>query len=156
MVLGFTMFSSLLFNWFHFCPLLLFLLFTKVHNCCLVGRSIDHMCWLWVSAVGRSAACWTFGGWSCTFGSPGSQLRLESVCAPVCGPCVHEACCRRASFRLLLLPLTGLTWVIIMLSTCITGITGLSTSAIATNGKVKGGLSTARAFSVNVLMGSFN
>uniref|UniRef100_A0A3P9IFR8 Solute carrier family 12 member 3 n=1 Tax=Oryzias latipes TaxID=8090 RepID=A0A3P9IFR8_ORYLA len=33
----------------------------------------------------------------------------------------------------------GLTWVIIMLSTCITGITGLSTSAIATNGKVKGG-----------------
>ncbi|XP_028263236.1 solute carrier family 12 member 3 [Parambassis ranga] len=33
----------------------------------------------------------------------------------------------------------GLTWVIIILSSCITGITGLSTSAIATNGKVKGG-----------------
>ncbi|XP_068168469.1 solute carrier family 12 member 3 [Antennarius striatus] len=33
----------------------------------------------------------------------------------------------------------GLTWVIIVLSSCITGITGLSTSAIATNGKVKGG-----------------
>ncbi|XP_077594567.1 solute carrier family 12 member 3 [Stigmatopora nigra] len=33
----------------------------------------------------------------------------------------------------------GLTWVIILLSSCITGITGLSTSAIATNGKVKGG-----------------
>lgn len=36
--------------------------------------------------------------------------------------------------------LPGLTWVIILLSSCITGITGLSTSAIATNGKVKGGL----------------
>uniref|UniRef100_A0A8D0B0Q4 Solute carrier family 12 member 3 n=1 Tax=Sander lucioperca TaxID=283035 RepID=A0A8D0B0Q4_SANLU len=34
---------------------------------------------------------------------------------------------------------TCLTWVIILLSSCITGITGLSTSAIATNGKVKGG-----------------
>ncbi|KAM8861686.1 LOW QUALITY PROTEIN: solute carrier family 12 member 3 [Synchiropus picturatus] len=34
---------------------------------------------------------------------------------------------------------SGLTWVIILLSSCITGITGLSTSAIATNGKVKGG-----------------
>ncbi|XP_072291484.1 solute carrier family 12 member 3 [Eucyclogobius newberryi] len=33
----------------------------------------------------------------------------------------------------------GLTWVIILLSSTITGITGLSTSAIATNGKVKGG-----------------
>ncbi|KAL7402151.1 hypothetical protein ABVT39_010531 [Epinephelus coioides] len=33
----------------------------------------------------------------------------------------------------------GLTWVIILLSSCITGITGLSTSAIATNGKVKSG-----------------
>nr|XP_057942768.1 solute carrier family 12 member 3 isoform X2 [Doryrhamphus excisus] len=33
----------------------------------------------------------------------------------------------------------GLTWVIVLLSSCITGITGLSTSAIATNGKVKGG-----------------
>ncbi|KAM6937863.1 solute carrier family 12 member 3 [Xenentodon cancila] len=33
----------------------------------------------------------------------------------------------------------GLTWVIILLSSCITGITGVSTSAIATNGKVKGG-----------------
>ncbi|XP_056137610.1 solute carrier family 12 member 3 [Lampris incognitus] len=33
----------------------------------------------------------------------------------------------------------GLTWVIILLSSCITGITGLSTSAIAANGKVKGG-----------------
>nr|XP_019962207.1 PREDICTED: solute carrier family 12 member 3 [Paralichthys olivaceus] len=33
----------------------------------------------------------------------------------------------------------GLTWVIILLSSFITGITGLSTSAIATNGKVKGG-----------------
>ncbi|XP_024120019.1 solute carrier family 12 member 3 [Oryzias melastigma] len=33
----------------------------------------------------------------------------------------------------------GLTWAIILLSSCITGITGLSTSAIATNGKVKGG-----------------
>ncbi|KAM9377413.1 solute carrier family 12 member 3 [Pholidichthys leucotaenia] len=33
----------------------------------------------------------------------------------------------------------GLTWVIILLSSCITGITGLSTSTIATNGKVKGG-----------------
>ncbi|XP_036962699.1 solute carrier family 12 member 3 [Acanthopagrus latus] len=33
----------------------------------------------------------------------------------------------------------GLTWVIILVSSCITGITGLSTSAIATNGKVKGG-----------------
>ncbi|KAK7152036.1 hypothetical protein R3I94_008390 [Phoxinus phoxinus] len=33
----------------------------------------------------------------------------------------------------------GLTWVIILLSSSITGITGLSTSAIATNGKVKGG-----------------
>uniref|UniRef100_A0AAY4ELR5 Solute carrier family 12 member 3 n=1 Tax=Denticeps clupeoides TaxID=299321 RepID=A0AAY4ELR5_9TELE len=33
----------------------------------------------------------------------------------------------------------GLTWVIILISSCITGITGLSTSAIATNGKVKGG-----------------
>uniref|UniRef100_A0A665T1V8 Solute carrier family 12 member 3 n=1 Tax=Echeneis naucrates TaxID=173247 RepID=A0A665T1V8_ECHNA len=33
----------------------------------------------------------------------------------------------------------GLTWVIILLSSLITGITGLSTSAIATNGKVKGG-----------------
>ncbi|XP_030587104.1 solute carrier family 12 member 3 [Archocentrus centrarchus] len=33
----------------------------------------------------------------------------------------------------------GMTWIIILLSTCITGITGLSTSAIATNGKVKGG-----------------
>uniref|UniRef100_A0A8C2WP14 Solute carrier family 12 member 3 n=1 Tax=Cyclopterus lumpus TaxID=8103 RepID=A0A8C2WP14_CYCLU len=33
----------------------------------------------------------------------------------------------------------GLTWVIILLSSCITGITGLSTSAISTNGKVKGG-----------------
>uniref|UniRef100_A0A3B4BI25 Uncharacterized protein n=1 Tax=Periophthalmus magnuspinnatus TaxID=409849 RepID=A0A3B4BI25_9GOBI len=32
-----------------------------------------------------------------------------------------------------------LTWVIILLSSTITGITGLSTSAIATNGKVKGG-----------------
>lgn len=37
---------------------------------------------------------------------------------------------------------SGLTWVIILLSSCITGITGLSTSAIATNGKVKGGLIT--------------
>lgn len=34
---------------------------------------------------------------------------------------------------------SGMTWVIILLSSCITGITGLSTSAIATNGKVKGG-----------------
>ncbi|XP_052438960.1 solute carrier family 12 member 3 [Carassius gibelio] len=33
----------------------------------------------------------------------------------------------------------GLTWIIILLSSSITGITGLSTSAIATNGKVKGG-----------------
>ncbi|XP_068458407.1 solute carrier family 12 member 3 [Clinocottus analis] len=33
----------------------------------------------------------------------------------------------------------GLTWVIILLSSCITGITGLSTSAISTNGKVKRG-----------------
>uniref|UniRef100_A0A3P9N1F5 Solute carrier family 12 member 3 n=1 Tax=Poecilia reticulata TaxID=8081 RepID=A0A3P9N1F5_POERE len=33
----------------------------------------------------------------------------------------------------------GMTWVIILLSSTITGITGLSTSAIATNGKVKGG-----------------
>uniref|UniRef100_A0A4W4HFF7 Solute carrier family 12 member 3 n=1 Tax=Electrophorus electricus TaxID=8005 RepID=A0A4W4HFF7_ELEEL len=33
----------------------------------------------------------------------------------------------------------GFTWIIILLSSCITGITGLSTSAIATNGKVKGG-----------------
>nr|XP_015820774.2 solute carrier family 12 member 3 [Nothobranchius furzeri] len=33
----------------------------------------------------------------------------------------------------------GMTWVIILLSASITGITGLSTSAIATNGKVKGG-----------------
>ncbi|XP_034033070.1 solute carrier family 12 member 3 [Thalassophryne amazonica] len=33
----------------------------------------------------------------------------------------------------------GLTWVIILLSSCITGITGVSTSAIATNGKVKSG-----------------
>uniref|UniRef100_A0A8D3BW62 Solute carrier family 12 member 3 n=1 Tax=Scophthalmus maximus TaxID=52904 RepID=A0A8D3BW62_SCOMX len=33
----------------------------------------------------------------------------------------------------------GLTWAIILLSSFITGITGLSTSAIATNGKVKGG-----------------
>ncbi|XP_015248340.1 PREDICTED: solute carrier family 12 member 3 [Cyprinodon variegatus] len=33
----------------------------------------------------------------------------------------------------------GLTWVIILVSSMITGITGLSTSAIATNGKVKGG-----------------
>ncbi|XP_031418369.1 solute carrier family 12 member 3 [Clupea harengus] len=33
----------------------------------------------------------------------------------------------------------GLTWVIILLSSCITGVTGLSVSAIATNGKVKGG-----------------
>ncbi|RXM33031.1 Solute carrier family 12 member 3 [Acipenser ruthenus] len=33
----------------------------------------------------------------------------------------------------------GLTWVIVLLSSSITGITGLSTSAIATNGKVKGG-----------------
>uniref|UniRef100_A0A3Q3ABE1 Solute carrier family 12 member 3 n=1 Tax=Kryptolebias marmoratus TaxID=37003 RepID=A0A3Q3ABE1_KRYMA len=33
----------------------------------------------------------------------------------------------------------GLTWAIVLLSSCITGITGLSTSAIATNGKVKGG-----------------
>ncbi|XP_017546628.2 solute carrier family 12 member 3 isoform X1 [Pygocentrus nattereri] len=33
----------------------------------------------------------------------------------------------------------GLTWIIILLSSCITGITGLSTSAIATNGKVRGG-----------------
>nr|XP_020470348.1 solute carrier family 12 member 3 [Monopterus albus] len=33
----------------------------------------------------------------------------------------------------------GLTWAIILISSCITGITGLSTSAIATNGKVKGG-----------------
>ncbi|KAI7802364.1 solute carrier family 12 member 3 [Triplophysa rosa] len=33
----------------------------------------------------------------------------------------------------------GLTWVIILVSSSITGITGLSTSAIATNGKVKGG-----------------
>ncbi|XP_048828420.1 solute carrier family 12 member 3 [Brienomyrus brachyistius] len=33
----------------------------------------------------------------------------------------------------------GLAWIIILLSSCITGITGLSTSAIATNGKVKGG-----------------
>ncbi|XP_056117116.1 solute carrier family 12 member 3 [Rhinichthys klamathensis goyatoka] len=33
----------------------------------------------------------------------------------------------------------GMTWVIILLSSSITGITGLSTSAIATNGKVKGG-----------------
>ncbi len=35
--------------------------------------------------------------------------------------------------------LKGLTWIIILLSSAITGITGLSTSAIATNGKVKGG-----------------
>ncbi|KAM4553252.1 solute carrier family 12 member 3 [Fundulus diaphanus] len=33
----------------------------------------------------------------------------------------------------------GLTWLIILLSSTITGITGLSTSAIATNGRVKGG-----------------
>ncbi|XP_039988108.1 solute carrier family 12 member 3 [Xiphias gladius] len=33
----------------------------------------------------------------------------------------------------------GLTWVIILLSSFITGITGLSTSAIATNGKIRGG-----------------
>ncbi|XP_071362865.1 solute carrier family 12 member 3 isoform X2 [Trachinotus anak] len=33
----------------------------------------------------------------------------------------------------------GLTWVIILLSSLITGITGMSASAIATNGKVKGG-----------------
>ncbi|XP_061578502.1 solute carrier family 12 member 3 [Cololabis saira] len=33
----------------------------------------------------------------------------------------------------------GLTWMIILLSSCITGVTGVSTSAIATNGKVKGG-----------------
>lgn len=37
------------------------------------------------------------------------------------------------------IPFPGMTWVIILLSSCITGITGLSTSAIATNGKVKGG-----------------
>lgn len=37
-------------------------------------------------------------------------------------------------------PSLGMTWVIILLSSCITGITGLSTSAIATNGKVKGGI----------------
>lgn len=36
-------------------------------------------------------------------------------------------------------PSLGLTWLIILLSSCITGISGLSTSAIATNGKVKGG-----------------
>lgn len=35
--------------------------------------------------------------------------------------------------------------MIIMLSSCITGITGLSTSAIATNGKVKGGTSELSA-----------
>ncbi|XP_043072702.1 solute carrier family 12 member 3 isoform X2 [Puntigrus tetrazona] len=33
----------------------------------------------------------------------------------------------------------GMTWIIILVSSSITGITGLSTSAIATNGKVKGG-----------------
>uniref|UniRef100_A0A8C5ECT1 Solute carrier family 12 member 3 n=1 Tax=Gouania willdenowi TaxID=441366 RepID=A0A8C5ECT1_GOUWI len=33
----------------------------------------------------------------------------------------------------------GLTWAIILVSSCITGITGMSTSAIATNGKVKSG-----------------
>ncbi|XP_041965854.1 solute carrier family 12 member 3 [Alosa sapidissima] len=33
----------------------------------------------------------------------------------------------------------GLTWIIILLSSLITGVTGLSVSAIATNGKVKGG-----------------
>ncbi|XP_063052945.1 solute carrier family 12 member 3 [Engraulis encrasicolus] len=33
----------------------------------------------------------------------------------------------------------GLTWVIILISSLITGTTGLSVSAIATNGKVKGG-----------------
>ncbi|XP_041853980.1 solute carrier family 12 member 3 [Melanotaenia boesemani] len=33
----------------------------------------------------------------------------------------------------------GMTWLIILISSTITGITGLSTSAIATNGKVKGG-----------------
>lgn len=41
---------------------------------------------------------------------------------------------------------SGLTWVIILLSSCITGITGLSTSAIATNGKVKGGLSLSHSY----------
>ncbi|TRY66619.1 hypothetical protein DNTS_034056 [Danionella cerebrum] len=34
----------------------------------------------------------------------------------------------------------GMTWIIILVSSSITGITGLSTSAIATNGKVKGEL----------------
>lgn len=38
--------------------------------------------------------------------------------------------------------MSGLTWVIILLSSFITGITGLSTSAIATNGKIRGGLFT--------------
>uniref|UniRef100_A0A8C2K0T7 Solute carrier family 12 member 3 n=1 Tax=Cyprinus carpio TaxID=7962 RepID=A0A8C2K0T7_CYPCA len=33
----------------------------------------------------------------------------------------------------------GLTWIIILVSSSITGITGLFTSAVATNGKVKGG-----------------
>ncbi|XP_029952090.1 solute carrier family 12 member 3 isoform X2 [Salarias fasciatus] len=33
----------------------------------------------------------------------------------------------------------GLTWVIVLVSSCITGVTGLSTAAIATNGKVKSG-----------------
>ncbi|MGH0146418.1 UNVERIFIED_CONTAM: hypothetical protein FKN15_045123 [Acipenser sinensis] len=44
-----------------------------------------------------------------------------------------------SSFQHRICGLSGLTWVIVLLSSSITGITGLSTSAIATNGKVKGG-----------------
>lgn len=36
-------------------------------------------------------------------------------------------------------PLTGLGVIIILLATMVTSITGLSTSAIATNGYVRGG-----------------
>lgn len=42
--------------------------------------------------------------------------------------------------------------MIILLSSCITGITGLSTSAIATNGKVKGGLCLCAIFVHNPII----
>lgn len=56
---------------------------------------------------------------------------------------VHESFSQAFILSFCLSPcafMSGLTWVIILVSSCITGITGLSTSAIATNGKVKGGL----------------
>lgn len=56
---------------------------------------------------------------------------------------VHESFSQAFILSFFLSPcsfMSGLTWVIILVSSCITGITGLSTSAIATNGKVKGGL----------------